>query len=220
MGIPHTLHQIWIGPDPRPNDWIETWRQEHPDWSHYVWDEQAINMELMWMDGIRKVYDQYIKEERFCGAANVVRALILEQFGGVYIDADMVCRHRLDDAWFMRHEAWVSQSPHEPTRSQNAAMGTVANNVLFSYYVNSLDLIGRSDGPIHPSWQKTGAVLFDQVRAWGEGITPKIDVAFVPSPAFHPKTKSGKPNPALYNYEGQIYAMHHFYSTHGRKRTA
>lgn len=217
MPIPKHLHQIWIGPDARPAMMIDGWTEQHETWDHFVWNERALDRDLKWTDGQRKVYDKYMQEERYCGAANVARVLILAQYGGVYIDADMSCRHTLEGAWFMKHAAWISQSPHEPSRSQNAAMGAAKNDILMVKYANELDQIGIYDFDIHPSWQKTGAVLFDRVRAWAEDIVPKPDLAIVPSPAFHPHKKNGAVNDRLFNYEGIIYADHKFYSTHGRK---
>lgn len=217
MAIPKNLHQIWIGPDPRPAQMIDGWTRKHETWSHFVWNERALNKDIKWTRGTRAVYDRYMRDGRYCGAANVARVLILHQYGGVYIDADMVCRHTIEGAWFMQHDAWISQSPHDPNRSQNAAMGASGNNILLSRYINDLDQLGLTGGEIHPSWQKTGALLFDQVRIWADGIEPKPDLAIVPSPAFHPHKKNGAVNDRLFNYEGIIYADHKFYSTHGRK---
>lgn len=219
MGIPKQLHQIWIGPDERPDKLIRTWQDKHEDWAHFVWNERAIDNELGWTTDLRKVYDQYIKDERYCGATNVARAIILEQYGGVYVDADMRCRHSLDGAWFMKHDCWISQSPHESSRSQNAAMASTQHGAAIAKYVNELERVGAQDKPIHPSWQTTGAVLFDSVRTWAAD-NPHIDIGFVPSPAFHPQQKNGAANPALWTYTGIIYADHYFYSTHGRKLPA
>lgn len=217
--IPRQIHQIWIGPDPQPTDFISSWVQHHKDWPHFLWNEKAIDNELHWTDGARKVYDQYMQDERYCGAANVARAFILEEYGGVYIDADMRCLHSLETAWFMEHENWIAQSPHEPSRSQNAAMGAAKGSRLMANYVFALDLVGLEEPmQIHPSWQKTGAVLFDQERA--KPYMKNEDLAIVPSPAFFVHQKNGAVNPAMANYRGQIYGDHKFYSTHGRKMPA
>ena len=219
MGIPKQLHQIWIGPDQRPDHLIKTWQDKHKGWGHVVWDESMLDKALAWTPGARKVYDRYMQDKRYCGAANVARVLILHQYGGVYVDADMRCRHTLDGAWFMDHANWVSQSPHEPTRSQNAAMGAAQDSTLMGIYADRLDEIGQRDLPIHPSWKTTGALLFDGIRALvPEGVS--FDLGFVPSPAFHPQQKNGAANPALWTYTGIIYADHYFYSTHGRKLPA
>lgn len=215
MGIPKQLHQIWIGPDDRPNDLIKTWQDKHQDWPHFVWDERAINNEIVWTSGARQVYDQYMQDERFCGAANVARVLILHQYGGVYVDADMRCRHTLEGAWFMDHNNWISQSPHDPTRSQNAAMAGNKYSPFLTKYVEKLNEIGERGLEIHPSWQRTGALLIDSFRNQVQD-----DVGFVSSPAFFSRQKNGNTNPALWTYTGIMYADHFFYSTHGRRMSA
>ena len=217
MPVPNQIHQIWIGPDQRPDAMLESWRQAHPSWPHYVWDERALDNELDWTPGQRMVYDQYMRDERYCGAANVARILILHQYGGVYIDADMTCKHSLNTAWFMRHENWISQSPHDPDRLQNAAMGAAKGSALMSMIAFDLSMVSAQDRPIHPSWQCTGAV---QIKKVYDSLAPKQDLAVVPSPAFHPRKKNGAINEALYHYAGQVYANHKFYSTHGRKMSA
>ena len=217
MGIPKQLHQIWIGPDQRPDHLIKTWHDKHKDWSHLVWDETMLDKAIDWSPGARKVYDQYIRDQRYCGATNVARVLILNQYGGVYVDADIHCRHSLDGAWFMEHENWISQSPHDPERFQNAAMGAVQGSSLMSMIAFDLDMVSAQGRPIHPSWQTTGAV---QIKNVYDNTAPKQDLAVVPSPAFHPQQKNRATNPALWTYTGIIYADHFFYSTHGRKLPA
>lgn len=211
MSTPRYIHQVWIGPDPVPTDWCQTWQEMHPGWDYRLWREEDID-NLSWPEGARKVYDKYIADERYCGAVNVARALILLRQGGVYIDADMICIKTIEGADFMRAPIWISQSPHDPSRSQNAAMGCEAGNPIMQSYVDHLCKVGED---IHPSWQKTGAGLFDHVR---NTHFPQGKVTLVPSPAFHPRTKMGTVNKAAFGYAGNIYAEHYFYSTHGRIR--
>lgn len=209
--IPKFIHQVWIGPDPVPTDWCDTWPEMHPSWGYRLWREEDIDR-LTWPAEARKVYDQYIADERYCGAVNVVRALILMLQGGVYIDADMVCIKTMDGAYFMDSKVWISQSPHDPARSQNAAMGCEPGNGVMQSYVGHLCEVGND---IHPSWQKTGAGLFDHVR---NTHFTRTTVTLVPSPAFHPRTKLGTVNKNAWGYQGNIYAEHYFYSTHGRRK--
>lgn len=206
--IPKTLHQVWIGPEPPPLKWMSTWKSLHPKWEYRLWREADLEA-LPWHDPAYNTYQRYIKDKRYCGAVNVARAQILHDFGGVYIDADMVCLHTIDGAPFMQHQAWVSQSPHNPSRTQNAAMGSEPGLKLMATYVEAQ---GRAT-EIHPSWQKTGSVLFDAVCT----VHPDVHVEVVPSPAFHPKDKTGRPNPARRSYKGRIYADHHFLTTRSKK---
>ena len=208
--IPRTIHQVWIGPDTPPFDMMMSWQSAHPEWDYRLWREDDIP-DMGLSEQAQKLVDAYVADGRYCGAVNVMRAFILYNHGGVYIDADMECGHKLDDAWFIRdHSCFISQSPHEPTRSQNAAMGCIKYSAIMGIYCQKLNEVSIKD--IHPSWQKTGAVLFDEVRVQ----LPK-QIGFVPSPAFHPYNKFGSLNPMIRNYVGHIYAKHHFYSTNHRR---
>ncbi len=90
--IPRIIHQIWIGPRRPPWKWIETFRREmtaqYPQWEHRLWREPEIDkIEL-------RHRDQYQTERRLYGKADLLRYEILHQFGGVYVDADMVWLHK------------------------------------------------------------------------------------------------------------------------------
>lgn len=208
--IPKSLHQVWIGPDPHPAAMLKTWQEAHPTWDYKLWTEDDIP-EMGMTAHAKELVNAYVKDGRYCGAVNVMRAFIIYHHGGVYIDADMECVTPLDEAWFMNDvDCFISQSPHEPTRSQNAAMGCNQYNAAMGIYCQKLNEVSLTE--IHPSWQKTGALLFDEVRT-----VLHSQIGFVASPAFHPRTKSGGLNPMMRDYTGPIYAKHHFYSTHHRK---
>ena len=46
--IPKIIHQIWLGPNKRPDIWMNSWKinyiKKHPDWTYKLWTEKEINM--------------------------------------------------------------------------------------------------------------------------------------------------------------------------------
>ena len=68
--IPHHIHQIWIGPKQRPDDWIQTWRERNPSFTFTLWDEHAID-EFGLQN--RDKYEYYMKKKLYDGAADVAR---------------------------------------------------------------------------------------------------------------------------------------------------
>ena len=49
MRIPRILHQIWVGPDPFPEefaDYRETWIRHHPAWEVRFWTEENLPNDL------------------------------------------------------------------------------------------------------------------------------------------------------------------------------
>ena len=84
--IPKIIHQIWLGPNKRPDIWMNSWKinyiKKHPDWTYKLWTEKEINE----LNLINKKF--YEKEPYYTGKSDIARYEILYQFGGVFIDAD------------------------------------------------------------------------------------------------------------------------------------
>ena len=93
MSVPRTIHQIWIGPDPLPEEhrpWIESWRRHHPGWEHRLWTEDDLPD-----DPIRPEVLERLRApvER----ADILRLEILFRHGGVYVDTDVECLRPVDE---------------------------------------------------------------------------------------------------------------------------
>ncbi len=86
MSIPKIIHQIWLGPKKRPDIWMNSWKinylHKHPDWEYKLWTELEI-AELTLVN-----QRQYDSEPYYTGKSDIARYEILNQFGGVFIDAD------------------------------------------------------------------------------------------------------------------------------------
>lgn len=93
-GIPHTLHQIWIGSREPPCVWLDTWRIDfmqafaeklaQPTWEYRLWDNDSV--------AHIRMQNQHIfdcEEAPQC-QADILRLEVLYQYGGVYVDADIV----------------------------------------------------------------------------------------------------------------------------------
>jgi mannosyltransferase OCH1-like enzyme len=80
------VHQIWIGPKTRPDIWMNTVKAFAEKYNHeyIVWDDKKVSELTM----INKVW--YDRELTYNGKSDILRYELLNQFGGVYIDADMV----------------------------------------------------------------------------------------------------------------------------------
>jgi len=88
--IPKIIHQIWDDRiEPLPERYVhlsETWKQHYPEWHYILWDSKRID------DFIEVHYPQYLDmyrsffyhEQRW----NVIRYLILNKIGGMYVDFD------------------------------------------------------------------------------------------------------------------------------------
>ena len=86
MHIPKIIHQIWIGPNKRPDCWMDSVRDfcSQFGYEYKLWDDSAV-ASLPMIN--KEIYDAL---PTHFGKADVLRYEILVRYGGVYIDADSV----------------------------------------------------------------------------------------------------------------------------------
>jgi mannosyltransferase OCH1-like enzyme len=86
-----TIHQIWIGDNPLPKEWMETIETFAKDYGYKyrLWTDASLKeLEADAIPGLRSLYKSFSGQR--AGQADILRLLILYKYGGVYIDADTV----------------------------------------------------------------------------------------------------------------------------------
>ena len=92
--IPKIIHTIWIGDKKRPEP-SKLWADMNPDYQHMHWDEAKLNADLSGSLGNEYV-NMYLSREdkqysdKYNGAVNILRLLVLQKYGGIYFDADCI----------------------------------------------------------------------------------------------------------------------------------
>lgn len=85
--IPKKIHQIWIGSAPPPEllRLSETIKRCHPDWEYKLWrDADLAEFNLA-------SYPPYFAAPNWGEKADILRYCILNKYGGVYLDMDIIC---------------------------------------------------------------------------------------------------------------------------------
>jgi len=99
MQIPKIIHQIWEGQDePLPNFLRvlgNTWKELHPDWQYEFWDHQRMITFLK--DYYSGYWERFHSFKYNVQRWDAIRYLILESFGGMYVDFDYECLEPFDD---------------------------------------------------------------------------------------------------------------------------
>jgi hypothetical protein len=98
--IPRLIHQIWhpfSAPD-MPRDWhrfSRSWKRNHPEHRHILWgiDESRRFVETHYPDFL-PVYDGYQEPIK---RVDSLRILLLDHFGGVYVDLDVECLRSVEE---------------------------------------------------------------------------------------------------------------------------
>ena len=95
--IPKIIHQLWndkFVPEPVV-PYIKTWIDKHPEWNYWFWPKESQERFL------RERYPEYLSiyedYQLDIEKSDMIRFLILYEFGGVYADLDMEVVKPLDD---------------------------------------------------------------------------------------------------------------------------
>jgi hypothetical protein len=186
--IPRTIHHIWIGPDPLPDDhkpWIESWKRHHPDWEFRLWTEDNLPE-----DPVRPEILERLRApvER----ADILRLEILYRHGGVYLDGDLECLRPIDPV--LEGEDFVGVC-HKPGRITNTAIAAVPGHPMLG---RALDEVN----PMEMYWTAQSERLKEVAGPLLlERLVPDFpDIKLLPPPVFFPATPEDR--------EGAI-AVHH-----------
>lgn len=226
--FPKVIHQIWIGPEPAPTAWLDSWRRLHADYEYILWTEDEIAKRL---EDTARLELQMSSSPTWAGKADILRWEILYRFGGIYSDADSVCLESVTDLieaaeksgkdLIILRENEKVRGPgcfpeyediprHSPLYS-NGFIAAVPGHPLIGAAVQSiLGLPSSSLGLLQP-WRATGPGLLTRlVVAQSQSSFGKIMI--LPSYTFLPVHATG----IAYLGHGKVYAHQFWGTTHGR----
>lgn len=93
MPIPKIIHSCWFGPGQKSDLarlCMKSWRQFAPDYQFLEWTES----------NSRKYQNAFfkdaIREKQYAFASDAIRVQVLQQYGGIYLDTDMLLLKPLD----------------------------------------------------------------------------------------------------------------------------
>lgn len=199
MRIPKVIHYCWYGKKTKPQlveDCIASWQKKLPDYKIIEWNEENTDLKHPF---IRRAY----RQKKWAFVSDFVRFQVLHEFGGVYLDTDMLILKPLDD--FLNDECFLGTED--------------ANHI-------SAGIIGATRS--HPFIQKClseyDAIKMKNETDWSVVTVPKIitrifryhydcdslfkeklnvgDVVIYPSPYFYPLSLKNKGSRK--NYENYL----------------
>jgi hypothetical protein len=246
-GIQRIIHQIWLGTNPRPDEWMKTVRDfavAH-GYTYKLWDEAAAESELHWdsVPGLRRVYAGFSGE--LAGKADVIRLMALYEQGGIYIDADSVVMKPAKFAEFLETNphpvffAWEDLKKNGKTIENagaelagkedrliaNGTIGSRAGHGFLRALLGGLaENAEREAG--EQAWRKAGPLYVTRVYMKQKGAFP--DVHIYPMKLFYPVYWHGIKDPEMHKkveIPGESMLFQYGYSTNGfadifRKRAA
>jgi len=201
--IPKVIHQIWIGDQSkRPQECIDTIKRDNPDCEHKLWTEK----ELKTLKISKKLQLKIKCMEEMCGKCDIYRYLILQQHGGIYIDADTISVEPLDEFFFKTPGIAFE---NEYCRQDLLAIGFLAFPPNFPLMNDCLQHI-ESNKIQSPAWVHTGNYMLTNIVK-----QKKYKFNFYPSYYFYPEHHTQH----KYNGHGKVYLSQIWGSTYDRYGT-
>jgi inositol phosphorylceramide mannosyltransferase catalytic subunit len=191
--IPRIFHQIWVGPDPFPEQYAEyqqTWLDHHPGWELKFWTDENFPApeKLRRPEAAERLRAPWERGDIF-------RLEILWREGGVHVDTDFECKRSIEP---LIENAELFIGLRKPEKVNGALMGSVAGHPLLERGLDALRprksygmRMGAGEANVK---DETGPLYLDALLLGQEGVT------FIDPPVFYPRT--------LHEMES-AYAIHH-----------
>lgn len=172
--IPHILHTMYLSGREElltnsgyPPAWTESCLNHHAHWAHYFWDRAAaesfMEAHYAWFVPVWDKYASLVQQ------ADALRALVLNHFGGVYLDSDIQCVRNMES--FLSNKSLVLQG--EPGTPSVGAGQRVTNSVGASvrghpYWEHVVEvLVDRADS--------TDAIFSTGPTAWSDALYSNVN---------------------------------------------
>jgi mannosyltransferase OCH1-like enzyme len=196
--IPSIIHQIWVGSHPKPEKLMQTWKDKHPDFKFFEWNNETVK-KMKWR--CQKQIDQMWAAERWNGVADLIRYEVLSEFGGFVAPADSICLNPIDDLLPLGLFCCFENEKVRPGLL-SPHIGACPKDKLIEGMIEFLE---KQDDVLYDEvWKVTGNALL--TRAVASNAYP---IAILPSFTFIPEHYTG----CKYEEDGTIYAKHFWGST-------
>ena len=191
MAIPRIMHQIWVGTEPMPDEfvaWGERWKELHPEWEHRLWTEETLPEDVE----RREVLDRgRIPAER----ADVLRYELLWRHGGVYVDTDMEPLKPIDDLLENAGDFFIGEA--KPGRINNAVFAAAPRHPLLEAAMREarfMDYDDPADADVEDIKHATGPRFFEAI------VDRFPEITRLPPHTFYPVDDEQR---------AQAHAIHH-----------
>jgi mannosyltransferase OCH1-like enzyme len=130
--IPHILHQIWVGPNPLPEEYAsysQSWVDRHPSWDVRLWTEDNLPDDLVRKEALERLR---VPAER----SDILRLELLWRFGGVYVDTDLRCLRSVEP---LTADTDFFATYLKPGRVCNGVLGSIPGHHILERAVRELE---------------------------------------------------------------------------------
>lgn len=213
--IPKIIHQIWIGPNKMPNFWANTWKELYmsevgQEYTYVLWTESNCENELNKYPILKRIYTALTP---YCLKADILRYIILCEYGGIYIDIDSVWINSksLDDVLHKSSETgfFAGQTPNTTENNfcylTNGVIGCSKGNLCMKHIMS--DITGRMYNFSTKQYDDKLVKNMHSSRIVGPGAITRMyransdKVTIIPSDYFYPILWHGIKNLHSVNFD-------------------
>lgn len=148
--IPKLIHHVWVGPNQLPDQekkYIQSWKNLHSEYEFILWDNEKIKT-LDINDQCARAIDN--SEGLYACQADIYRYIIVNTYGGIYVDTDVECYRNINELIDNQLE-FIGLRPHGGNWITNAFFGSaIQSDVLKSTISNITDRKHASKNPYGP----------------------------------------------------------------------
>ena len=193
MRIPRIFHQIWVGPDPFPDEFAvyqQTWLDLNPGWELRFWTDENFPRpeELRRPEAAERLRAPWERGDIF-------RLEILWREGGVHVDTDFECRKPIEP---LIEDVELFIGLRKPGKVNGALMGSIPGHPLLERGLETIRprttygmRMGAGEANVK---DETGPAFLDDLLLEQPGVT------FFDPPVFYPRTLEEM---------GGAHAVHH-----------
>ena len=221
--IPKIIHQFWDGPLKPPTELMDEIKKQYTSqgWEYMLWSTDSIKERTK--EGKLFNENQYNEMPEWSGKCDIARYEILNEFGGVFMDADSKHLRILDD--YLLENEFFAGYENEIIRPGLVACGCIGSkpgNSLLEYIISKIALLKGKR--LHPD---SGQASTHKTHAW-KSVGPELlttsikelgyrDIAIYPSFYFIPKHYIRTHSSSHYNGSFRPYCESLWGSTPGSK---
>lgn len=204
--IPKTIHYIWVGNNEIPDFYLEcmsTWRKYAPEFDIILWNEEKIKLTFGNLDFLTKM----LNKKKYAFASDYIRCLILERFGGIYLDTDIELIKDISE--LCNNTGFIGlESPGMPACG---IMGAVND---FWFFTELKDAVVRADGLVTiPQLAKKILSEKGSLKEKNEAPFMLSDVKIFPEKYFYPYNPyapNGRDQLMYKDITEKCYCIHHW----------
>lgn len=199
LSIPRRMSHIWIGPLEPPLEWMQTWRDLHPDWEYRVYDNTYLENTSF---RTHRQIEEYLKRGQYAGVADLMRYEILYEKGGYIAGADSICLHKVDELFVTGDLFTIYENEFLRGQFVSPIMASAPENEFLGILIDTL--ANTDPRTLDNPWKSTGNKFVAEMI---EKHNP--DIHIFPSHVFIPIHFEGR----VYRGTEKVYAKQLFGQT-------